>query len=340
MQTAIGGGSFLTNLKNDAVSDVAAAGAYAIGNAGMDSTSILAQGTPGYWLAHAALGCAASAAEGSGCAGGAIGGAASAALSPSFAQGIDPSGASLDAGQRAALAAFATIAGGGLAALAGANVQGATTAAQNEALNNSGADGHIKSEAQLEADAIRAQQTKERVMLGEQTGGTTTVNGSGTEVTTVSASSLIGALGQATNSSGYTYDATNPGPLPDYVAGNFAGGRYSVGTVDSANQVFFKAGDANNPGGSYFSFDMPQSIAQTRIDNAVKPYWIDPTTGAMTGSSPINSAIAAQFPKGTTYYYGPVGTQGGVYLGGQSNIQIYVPNARSIGTFTPIAPLK
>ncbi|WP_234775667.1 putative toxin [Paraburkholderia tropica] len=51
---------------------------------------------------------------------------------------LDPSGAPLDPGQQAVLAAFATAAGGSLAALAGVNVQGAMTAAQNEALNNSG----------------------------------------------------------------------------------------------------------------------------------------------------------------------------------------------------------
>ncbi|WP_232428416.1 DUF4258 domain-containing protein [Burkholderia ubonensis] len=51
---------------------------------------------------------------------------------------IDPTGAPLDPGQQAALAAFATLAGGGLAGLAGVNVNGAVTAAQNEALNNTG----------------------------------------------------------------------------------------------------------------------------------------------------------------------------------------------------------
>lgn len=85
---------------------------------------------------------------------------------------------------------------------------------------------------------------------------------------------------------------------------------------------------------------MPQIVARTRIDNAVKPHWIDPSTGAITGASPINSAISARFPVGTKYYYGPVGNQGGVYLGGQDNIQIFIPNARAIGTFTPIKPLK
>lgn len=73
---------------------------------------------------------------------GAIGGAASAAFSPDFIKAIDPTDAVLDSGQQAALAGFATLLGGGLAGLVGANVQGAVTAAQNEALNNSGAPGH------------------------------------------------------------------------------------------------------------------------------------------------------------------------------------------------------
>jgi filamentous hemagglutinin len=80
---------------------------------------------------------------GTGCAAGAVGAAASAAFSPDFISGIDPSGAPLDQGQLAVLAAFATAMGGGSAALTGLNVQGATSAAQNEALNNdAGSPGH------------------------------------------------------------------------------------------------------------------------------------------------------------------------------------------------------
>ncbi|ORC51276.1 hypothetical protein B2G74_00445 [Burkholderia sp. A27] len=144
VQTAIGGGSFLTNLKNDAISDIAAAGAYAIGNANAAGDfGTGAQGELGYVAVHAALGCAASAASGTGCASGAIGGAASAAFSPDFIKAIDPTGAPLDLGQQAALGAFATLAGGVLAGLAGVNVNGAATAAQNEAWNNAGADPHV-----------------------------------------------------------------------------------------------------------------------------------------------------------------------------------------------------
>jgi filamentous hemagglutinin len=51
---------------------------------------------------------------------------------------MDPSGAPLTTGQQAALGAFATLLGGGLAGLAGQNAIGGATAGQNEALNNSG----------------------------------------------------------------------------------------------------------------------------------------------------------------------------------------------------------
>jgi filamentous hemagglutinin len=67
---------------------------------------------------------------------GAIGGAASAALSPDLLKAIDPTGAALSPGQQAAMAGFATLLGGGLAGLAGANAQGGALAAQNEVLNN------------------------------------------------------------------------------------------------------------------------------------------------------------------------------------------------------------
>ncbi|WP_244121084.1 filamentous hemagglutinin N-terminal domain-containing protein [Burkholderia gladioli] len=125
--TAIRGGSFLDALKGSLVSEVSAAGANAIGDASV-SGSLVEAGTPGYWLAHAALGCASSAAMGTGCAGGAIGGAISAGLNPI----INSSGAL----PPVALAAVETLVSGSVAGALGFNVQGAVTAAQNETLNN------------------------------------------------------------------------------------------------------------------------------------------------------------------------------------------------------------
>ncbi|MFL9867292.1 filamentous hemagglutinin N-terminal domain-containing protein [Paraburkholderia fungorum] len=140
VQTALGGGSFLTNLRNSAVADVAAAGAYAIGNA--NAAGDFGTGVPGelgYVAAHSLLGCAASAAEGNGCASGALGAASSAVVTPFALAGIDPNETSLNLGQTAAIEAIAVLAGGAAAGALGQNVTAGATWAQNEALNNDSA---------------------------------------------------------------------------------------------------------------------------------------------------------------------------------------------------------
>ncbi|WP_196485948.1 DUF637 domain-containing protein, partial [Burkholderia territorii] len=139
VQTALQGGSFLTNLRDSAATNAAASIAYTIGNLNQSGDLTGAA----YVAAHAALGCAAGAATGQGCGGGAIGGAVSAALVPDVLRVIDPSGAALDQGQMAMLAAISSWAGGGLAGLAGQNAMAGAIAAQNEALNNdAGSPGH------------------------------------------------------------------------------------------------------------------------------------------------------------------------------------------------------
>lgn len=143
---------------------MSAAGAYAIGD--LNNANFFGTGTSGelaYIAAHAALGYASSAALGTGCGGGALGGAASAALSPDFIKAIDPNGAALDSGQLAALAAFGTLAGGGLAGLAGQNAMGGAIAGQNEAVNNDGGDpSHTKAAATNGGLGSSAQRLKGR----------------------------------------------------------------------------------------------------------------------------------------------------------------------------------
>ncbi|WP_319022350.1 colicin E5-related ribonuclease [Burkholderia sp. Z1] len=156
IQTGIQGGSFLTNLRNSAISNAGAVVAFGIGNAkdGLLKDLGPVAGEAAYIALHAALGCASGAAAGQGCGGGAIGGAVSAALSPDVLKEIDPTGAPLDQGQQAVLAVFATWAGGGIAGLAGQNVNGAMTAAQNEVMNNT--DPHAANAAQTGGIATRA----------------------------------------------------------------------------------------------------------------------------------------------------------------------------------------
>lgn len=86
----------------------------------------------------------------------------------------------------------------------------------------------------------------------------------------------------------------------------------------------YRAGNSTNQYGRWFTSEPPESVAKVRIDTAVKPQWIDPITGELTGESVVDTVYAIKIPKGTTIYTGPVGTQGGTYVGGYDIMQSYI----------------
>lgn len=126
----------------------------------------------------------------------------------------------------------------------------------------------------------------------------------------------------------YTYNMIeNPGPLVDInpgAASTFRSGMYNVTKLEIDTILYRsgKAGGGKNALGQYFTRE-PGTIIEGRIDSAVKAQWIDPKTGVLTGSSPLDTVYGIKIPKGTTIYEGPVGNQGGIYLGGGN--QIFVP---------------
>ena len=118
----------------------------------------------------------------------------------------------------------------------------------------------------------------------------------------------------------------NPGPLaemPNQPAKNFYGGRYNMEVLQE-DRIMYRAGNAQNPYGRWFTSDPPAAVANVRIDTAVKLHWIDPKTGGYEASSYIDNVYAIKVPKGTTIYTGPVGPQGGVYVGGYNVMQTYI----------------
>ena len=118
----------------------------------------------------------------------------------------------------------------------------------------------------------------------------------------------------------------NPGPLaemPNQPAKNFYGGRYNMEVLQE-DRIMYRAGNAQNPYGRWFTSEPPASAANVRIDTAVKTHWIDPKTGAYEASSYIDNVYAIKVPKGTTIYTGPVGPQGEVYVGGYNVMQTYI----------------
>jgi len=148
----------------------------------------------------------------------------------------------------------------------------------------------------------------------------------------------------APKSAGHTYDmVNNPGPLATMrgtPALNFAGGKYNSSVLQE-DLILYRAGDAGTDLGQWFTRSPASSVAEVRIDLAVKPQWLD-EAGSLTGKSPLNTNFGIRIPKGTTIYEGPVGTQGGVHLGGQSVNQIFVPQPWKIPGVEVISrtPLK
>ncbi|QCP52387.1 filamentous hemagglutinin N-terminal domain-containing protein [Trinickia violacea] len=141
VNTVAYGGSFGQALESGLASNLAAAGAGAIGelnSEGFFTNTFGDFSKIAYAASHAALGCAASAAEGTGCASGAIGGAVSSAFTSLIPDPTDSNGnpTSWSSGQVAALTAASMVLGGTAAGLLGQNAEAGATAAENETLNN------------------------------------------------------------------------------------------------------------------------------------------------------------------------------------------------------------
>ena len=96
----------------------------------------------------------------------------------------------------------------------------------------------------------------------------------------------------------------NPGPLAEMQgnpAGNFYGGRYNV-EVLAEDRIYYRGGNSDKALGQWFTAEPPKSIVKVRIDTAVKPQWIDPITGELTGESVVDTVYAIKIPKGTKVY--------------------------------------
>ncbi len=118
----------------------------------------------------------------------------------------------------------------------------------------------------------------------------------------------------------------NPGPLADIKgqpAKNFYGGRYNE-QVLTEDKIYYRAGTQGEPLGQWFTSEPAKSAAQARIDSAIKPQWIDPATGELTGTSVLDTNYAIKIPKGTTVYEGPIAPQGGVFCGGNDVMQTFI----------------
>jgi len=124
---------------------------------------------------------------------------------------------------------------------------------------------------------------------------------------------------------------------------NFYGGMYNDASNESG--IFVRMGDKTYPYGSWYTKVSKNSEAQARIDLAIKKWWIKPNgeikiRGLETDKSILDTMYYIEFPEGIPKYKGPVGYQGGPFLGGLNQEQYFIPNSRNFGKVIKSHPIK
>jgi RHS repeat-associated protein len=133
----------------------------------------------------------------------------------------------------------------------------------------------------------------------------------------------------------YQYNLLSPGPLDSEVAQTFAGGQYSMGVVGQEGLGFdtpvWRVSDNPDPtaqgsNGTFYAVAPQVGGLKSAIDLAINPNWgAAGTPGGNPNSNGLglSNALCVYLQPGTTYAIGPIGSQGGAWVGG--GIQIYVP---------------
>jgi RHS repeat-associated protein len=107
-------------------------------------------------------------------------------------------------------------------------------------------------------------------------------------------------------------DATfvNPGPLADDVASTFSGGRYAIVKTEEPVQLYRVWGGEAAEFGGYWSTTPPSGSLASQIDNALVPTW----------GNTASKWTTIEVPKGTTLFVGEAASQGGIFVGGGSQV--------------------
>ena len=145
----------------------------------------------------------------------------------------------------------------------------------------------------------------------------------------------------------YEYNATtNPGPLAegkDPPINNFYGGMYNDASNESG--IFVRMGDKIKPYGSWYTKVSKNSEVEARVDLAIKKWWVKPDgeikiRGLEADKSILDTMYYIEFPEGIPKYKGPVGYQGGPFLGGLDQEQYFIPDSWEYGEIIETYPVK
>ena len=119
-------------------------------------------------------------------------------------------------------------------------------------------------------------------------------------------------------------DALNPGALGDELKGlaeTFSGGRYATIELDRP-LIAYRAWTPgqSNEFGAFWTLEKPQGSLQSRIDSALLPEWGKVRGTAFNAQATHYSVI--EIPAGTKIHIGEIGSQGGMWVGGKSQLLI------------------
>lgn len=119
-------------------------------------------------------------------------------------------------------------------------------------------------------------------------------------------------------------DALLVGPLGDDLAGlpgTFSGGRYATIQLEKPMTAYRAwTPDQAREFGAFWSLEKPVGSLQTRIDSALLPEW-----GNLRGTAfdaQATKYTIVELPSGTVLHIGEVGSQGGSWVGGKSQLLI------------------
>ena len=117
------------------------------------------------------------------------------------------------------------------------------------------------------------------------------------------------------------FDLFKPGPLVEKYAETFSGYKYKSYLLKE-DTILYRSGTSTSPFGNFYSFDIPKSEIQVRVDKAIMPKWKDGRT------SPIDTVFKVKIPRCASIHVGDISYQDNFYLGGTH--QIVIPNSRKI----------
>ena len=126
---------------------------------------------------------------------------------------------------------------------------------------------------------------------------------------------------------------------------NSVQGKVFVNNVKTGETTIAYQKRITYPYGSWYTRVAKNSEVEARVGLAIKKWWVKPNAEIKireygADKSILDTVYYIEFPEGIPKYKGPVGYQGGPFLGGLNQEQYFIPNSKSFGKVIKSYPVK